>query len=121
MLPPHLRKPLKAREYQVDTDAKLGKAQVVVPGTATSNQAGFYCDVCDCIVKDSANYLDHINGKKRTLFPPSLALRWPLHGRLPEIPGEEWAKCPQQERNLKYALFWLTPLALQINERWASR
>jgi U4/U6.U5 tri-snRNP component SNU23 len=66
VLPPHLRKPLKAREYQVDTDAKIGKAQVVVPGTATSNQAGFYCDVCDCIVKDSANYLDHINGKKRT-------------------------------------------------------
>jgi U4/U6.U5 tri-snRNP component SNU23 len=28
-----------------------------------SQQAGFYCDVCDCVLKDSMAYLDHINGK----------------------------------------------------------
>ena len=26
-------------------------------------QAGYYCSVCDCILRDSMSYLDHINGK----------------------------------------------------------
>ena len=26
-------------------------------------QAGYYCSVCDCILRDSQSYLDHINGK----------------------------------------------------------
>lgn len=28
-----------------------------------SQQAGYYCNVCDCILRDSQSYLDHINGE----------------------------------------------------------
>ncbi|TXG65302.1 hypothetical protein EZV62_006577 [Acer yangbiense] len=62
--PPVQRKPLKHRDYIVDLESRLGKTQVVTPIAPLSQQAGYYCSVCECVVKDSANYLDHINGKK---------------------------------------------------------
>ncbi|KAF6165589.1 hypothetical protein GIB67_021859 [Kingdonia uniflora] len=58
------RQPLKHRDYEVDLESRLGKTQVVTPIAPLSQQAGYYCSVCECVVKDSANYLDHINGKK---------------------------------------------------------
>ncbi|KAJ8771812.1 hypothetical protein K2173_026989 [Erythroxylum novogranatense] len=61
---PVQRKPLKHRDYEVDLESRLGKTQVVTPIAPLSQQAGYYCSVCECVVKDSANYLDHINGKK---------------------------------------------------------
>lgn len=62
---PHVqRKPLKHRDYEVDLTSRLGKTQVVTQVAPLSQQAGYYCSVCECVVKDSANYLDHINGKK---------------------------------------------------------
>ncbi|KAG0473384.1 hypothetical protein HPP92_014737 [Vanilla planifolia] len=65
--PPIQRKPLKHRDYEVDLESRLGKTQVVTPIAPLSQQAGYYCSVCECVVKDSANYLDHINGKKQSL------------------------------------------------------
>lgn len=62
--PPVQRQPLKHRDYEVDLESRLGKTQVVTPIAPLSQQAGYYCSVCECVVKDSANYLDHINGKK---------------------------------------------------------
>merc|ERR1711937_19010 len=62
-LPPGQRDLLRAREYKVDLDSRLNKTSVV---TANDNRdgAGYYCEVCDCVIKDSMNFLDHINGKK---------------------------------------------------------
>ncbi|KAL4588381.1 hypothetical protein LXL04_001265 [Taraxacum kok-saghyz] len=62
--PPVQRKPLKHRDYEVDLTTRLGKTQVITPIAPLNQQAGYFCSVCECVVKDSANYLDHINGKK---------------------------------------------------------
>ncbi|XP_047342219.1 zinc finger matrin-type protein 2-like [Impatiens glandulifera] len=58
------RQPLKHRDFEVDLESRLGKTQVITPIAPLSQQAGYFCSVCECVVKDSANYLDHINGKK---------------------------------------------------------
>ncbi|KAL6759370.1 hypothetical protein V8C86DRAFT_2574448 [Haematococcus lacustris] len=54
---------LKQRDYQIDLAARLGKTQVVGLNMPLSQQAGYFCSVCDCILRDSQSYLDHINGK----------------------------------------------------------
>lgn len=61
---PVRRKPLKHRDHQVDLGSRLGETQVVNPVAPLSQQAGYYCSVCECAVKYSTNYWDHINGKK---------------------------------------------------------
>lgn len=62
--PPVKRELLKKRNYDVDLESNLGKSVVITKNSSMSQSGGYYCNVCDCVVKDSINFLDHINGKK---------------------------------------------------------
>ncbi|TPX61520.1 hypothetical protein PhCBS80983_g01037 [Powellomyces hirtus] len=55
---------LQAREEAIDLTSNLNKTVIVQSSSVASKQPGFYCKACDCTVKDSVNYLDHINGWK---------------------------------------------------------
>lgn len=63
---------LKARTSNIDLESKVGKTELIAPTNAEEVRgAGFWCDVCSCLLKDSSSYLDHINGKKRKYIIPS--------------------------------------------------
>jgi U4/U6.U5 tri-snRNP component SNU23 len=74
---------LKARRGKVDLESKVGKTEIINPDAAATsstgtdatvsitdgvsksvNGVGWHCKVCDCFLKDSLTYLDHINGRK---------------------------------------------------------
>lgn len=56
---------LESRKAELKLEDKLGKIQTVTKETTKENEAGYTCEVCNCVMKDSQTYLDHINGKKR--------------------------------------------------------
>ena len=53
---------LNARKGKVDLDSGVGKIKRTQDGKM--RDGGYYCEVCECVLKDSVAYLDHINGKK---------------------------------------------------------
>jgi U4/U6.U5 tri-snRNP component SNU23 len=83
---PHMSKRafLKARTAKVDgLDSKVGSVEIINPDAAATTKAaakhdgvankdaavtksgvGWHCKVCDCFLRDSHTYLDHINGRK---------------------------------------------------------
>merc|ERR1712106_610806 len=63
-LPPGQRDLLQARDFKVDLDGRVNKTKVMTMDGSKDGSAGYYCEVCDCVIKDSMNFLDHINGKK---------------------------------------------------------
>jgi len=57
-------KNLETRKDELQLESRVGKASMVNRETAKEQQGGFFCKACDCLMKDSQAYLDHINGKK---------------------------------------------------------
>ena len=59
---------LSGRTARVDLDQDAGKIQRLRKtggaGGVATRDGGYYCEVCECILRDSVAYLDHINGKK---------------------------------------------------------
>eukprot|EP01057_Protomagalhaensia_wolfi_P005804 Protomagalhaensia_wolfi_Nauph_80__5803@NODE_721_length_2068_cov_35_617053_g537_i0_p3_GENE_NODE_721_length_2068_cov_35_617053_g537_i0NODE_721_length_2068_cov_35_617053_g537_i0_p3_ORF_typecomplete_len142_score46_48zfC2H2_jaz/PF12171_8/1_7e05zfU1/PF06220_12/0_00066zfmet/PF12874_7/5_1e03zfmet/PF12874_7/0_002CCDC84/PF14968_6/0_0066WHEPTRS/PF00458_20/1_8_NODE_721_length_2068_cov_35_617053_g537_i08451270 len=64
-----VRTHLKERESDLHLEKAIGQQRVVAATAPTSQQGGYWCSVCECLLKDSGSYLDHLNGKKhnRTL------------------------------------------------------
>ncbi|OBZ67281.1 Zinc finger matrin-type protein 2 [Grifola frondosa] len=55
---------MKRREASLELEKNLGKTMVVQnAGTRGPGVPGFYCETCNRTYKDSAGYLDHINGR----------------------------------------------------------
>lgn len=70
---------LKARSRRLidKLDSKVGSTEFVTDAavstkpnveTSTSGGIGWHCKVCDCYLKDSLTYLDHINGRKHQRY-----------------------------------------------------
>ncbi|GMI58505.1 hypothetical protein ScalyP_jg10336 [Parmales sp. scaly parma] len=65
---------LKARTSKIDLDSKVGSTEIIMDSAPpltnsdvvkkSNDGVGWFCEVCECSLKDSMTYLDHINGKK---------------------------------------------------------
>eukprot|EP00920_Eleutheroschizon_duboscqi_P032076 GHVT01077353.1.p1 GENE.GHVT01077353.1~~GHVT01077353.1.p1 ORF type:complete len:429 (-),score=143.24 GHVT01077353.1:270-1556(-) len=62
--PPDQRTGLRTREEELHLEKELGKSKIVTAHTSRAAQGGYWCDVCECLIKDSQAYLDHVNGKR---------------------------------------------------------
>mmetsp|Transcript_98073 Transcript_98073/g.305711 ORF Transcript_98073/g.305711 Transcript_98073/m.305711 type:complete len:239 (+) Transcript_98073:95-811(+) len=63
-LPSSQRTYLKQRTTDLQLDKDLGKSKVVTQHTIKPMQGGYWCSVCECLIKDSAAYLEHVNGRR---------------------------------------------------------
>merc|ERR1711933_145512 len=63
-LPSSQRTYLKQRSVDLELEKDLGKSKVVTTHTIKPMQGGFWCSVCECLIKDSSSYLEHVNGRR---------------------------------------------------------
>merc|ERR1712060_538337 len=55
---------LKQRTQELELDKNLGKSKVVTTWAIKPMQGGYWCSVCECLLKDSSTYLEHVNGRR---------------------------------------------------------
>lgn len=55
---------LHARSDTVQIDAKLGKTTIITAASKDSEKGGYWCETCECQLRDSAAWLSHVNGKR---------------------------------------------------------
>jgi len=63
-LPASQRTYLQQRSADLALEKNLGKSATVTQHTIKPMQGGFWCSVCECLIKDSSSYLDHVNGRR---------------------------------------------------------
>eukprot|EP00439_Symbiodinium_sp_Y106_P004553 s765_g1.t1 len=63
-LPSSQRTYLKRRSADLELEKTLGQTRVVTAHTIKPLQGGYWCSVCECLIKDSASYLEHVNGRR---------------------------------------------------------
>ncbi|KAI8054570.1 hypothetical protein BDF22DRAFT_742504 [Syncephalis plumigaleata] len=59
--------PKKIKDPEEDTPKALLKQREGKLNLDARRQPGFYCEACDCVLKDNISYLDHINGRKHQI------------------------------------------------------
>ena len=82
------RAPLQRREQDLQLTKFVNTRQMVTLGQAANGEMTgvYYCKVCECHLRDSANYLLHINGAERDPNLPSLTLTLTLALALTRAP-----------------------------------
>ena len=58
------RAPLQRRTEDLQIAKYVGTRQVITGEQALNGAGAYWCSVCECHLRDSANYLAHINGRK---------------------------------------------------------
>ena len=55
---------LSARSVKITADKEVGQVKVIsAQQLEVGDGAGFFCEVCKCLLKDDRAYLNHVNGK----------------------------------------------------------
>eukprot|EP00756_Hemistasia_phaeocysticola_P055609 Hpha_TRINITY_DN3156_c0_g1::TRINITY_DN3156_c0_g1_i1::g.96585::m.96585/K12848/SNU23; U4/U6.U5 tri-snRNP component SNU23 len=56
---------LRARDFDLGIGETVGRCAFInKSGNNTSDQPGWYCELCDALLRDSLSYADHVNGKR---------------------------------------------------------